>query len=390
MGAGVRCGLDVQIERGFSAWKGRRLGVLTHAAAVSGELEPILAAMSRFSLDLRVVFTPEHGLDGAAQDMQAVREPDGAGPSRVSLYGADLASLHPTAGALDEIDLLVVDLQDVGSRYYTYAVSMRYCMQACARAGAAVHVLDRPNPIDGLHMEGPLLQADLRSFVGGFEVPVRHGLTLAELARLACLEGVDVELSWTRAEGWERRMHFEQTGLSWVLPSPNMPSPATALVYPGACLVEGTTLSEGRGTTRPFELVGAPWLDGPALATELARRDLPGVRFRPADFTPTFHKHAGRSCHGVQVHVCDRDTFTPFACGVQLLHAARLQSPEDFAWRAEPYEFVCDPPAIDRLYGSARLRELLDAGREPRELAAGWRREVETFAEKRRPILLYA
>ena len=371
----VLSGLDSLRSDAFARLKGRRLGLLCHAASVSHDLRHIKDLFIEAGLDLRVLFGPEHGLHGQAPDMESVgadeKRPDG--PTVISLYGNSEASLHPPADALAEIDILVVDLQDVGSRYYTYATSMRYCMQACGRAGVAVVVLDRPNPLNGVTREGPILQDDFRSFVGGFRVPIRHGLTLGELARLAQAEGVQVDLSVVEMEGWSREMWFDQTGLPWVMPSPNMPSLDTATVYPGTCLVEATNLSEGRGTTRPFELIGAPWLDGVRLARDLEERRLAGVGFRPLVFQPAFHKHAGLMCGGVQIHVSDRSIFKPVECGAVLLWLARAQAPEKFAWREEAYEFVDDRPAIDLLTGSSALRAMLEAGGEISDLLSVWK-----------------
>jgi uncharacterized protein YbbC (DUF1343 family) len=323
--------------------------------------------------------------------MQAVQggEEGTSETSFISLYGATAESLHPPAGALDGVDVLVVDLQDVGSRYYTYAVTMRYCMQACAAAGVGVMVLDRPNPINGLGMEGPLLGDGFHSFVGGYTVPVRHGLTIGELATLARQEGIDVDLEVVKMRGWKRSMWFDQTGLPWVLPSPNMPTLQTACVYPGTCLLEATNLSEGRGTTRPFELIGAPWLDGARLADALARAGLAGVRFRPVSFSPVFQKHAGQQCSGVQLHLTDRTSFRPFLAGLEILRAARTQDKARFGWRTEPYEFVSGIPAIDLLTGSPDAREALQGGTPIAALADSWKNELMEFAARRESVLLY-
>ena len=386
----VRSGLDCLRARGFAGLRGRRVGLLAHGASVAGDLARAVDLVTGAGLDLRVVFTPEHGMDGAAQDMQPV--PDGSLQERlavVSLYGEDAESLHPPADVLDDLDVLVVDLQDIGSRYYTYAVTMRYCLEACARAGVAVVVLDRPNPLGGELVEGPVLSGACRSFVGGYPVPVRHGLTLAELARLATDDGVDVELETVPMEGWRRRMWFDQTGLPWVMPSPNMPTLDTAAVYPGSCLLEATNLSEGRGTTRPFELLGAPWLDGARLAAELEELQFKGVQFRVVRFAPAFHKHRGRTCGGIQLHVLDRNRFQPFATGVAVLQEARRLSGDHFGWRQAPYEFVGDRPAIDLLTGGPEVRMALDAGESPLSLQAEWDRACRAFRVRRRGILLY-
>jgi uncharacterized protein YbbC (DUF1343 family) len=389
----VQTGLDVLRAEGFRRLRGRRLGVLCHAASVDGQLAHLLELFGAAGLDVRRVFMPEHGLTGAAQDMQPVEAlPVSAGAGRaelVSLYGAGPASLRPPAGSLVDLDLLVADLQDVGCRYYTFAATLRYCLEACGRAGVAVLVLDRPNPLGGLRLEGPLLAEACRSFVGAFTVPVRHGLTLGELARQALREGVAAELEVVAARGWRRADGFERTGLPWVLPSPNMPSLETAVVYPGTCLLEATELSEGRGTTRPFELVGAPWLDGARLAREAEALGLPGVRFRAASFQPTFHKHAGRVCGGAQLHVTERQAFRPVWTGVRLLQLVRRLAPERFAWRAAPYEFVGERPALDLLIGAPELRLALERDADLAPLAQRWEAECAAFAEARRPWLLY-
>ncbi|RME26627.1 MAG: DUF1343 domain-containing protein, partial [Deltaproteobacteria bacterium] len=260
--------------------KGRRLGVLAHAASVDRNLLHIVDLLNASGIEPRVLFAPEHGLFGAEQDMVPVAGTRFGKIPVVSLYGSSVEQLRPPRDALSEIELLVVDLQDIGSRYYTYAATMRYCLEECSRSGVGVLVLDRPNPLGGIRMEGPLLAPGLRSFVGEFEVPVRHGLTIAELARCAVSEGIDVELDWVPMKGWKRSMWFDDTGLPWVMPSPNMPSLDTAIVYPGMCLLEATNVSEGRGTTRPFEIFGAPWLDGRQLKVLLQPR-LEGVALRP-------------------------------------------------------------------------------------------------------------
>ena len=393
-----------QVEPGLERWlragpracglrPGARIGVLAHAASVDGQARHLLARLEG-STDYRLarLFAPEHGLWGHEQDMEAVRESvdPWTGLPVVSLYGADRASLAPRKEQLEGLDALVVDLQDVGSRYYTFVYTMSYAMEVAGTCGVPVIVLDRPNPIDGLTIEGPTLDPALASFVGRFALPVRHGLTLGELARLFRAEfGVTCDLRVVPAEGWRRTASFAETGLPWVPPSPNMPTPATALVYPGACLIEGTNLSEGRGTTTPFELVGAPWLDGRDLARRLRAAGLPGVFFRPASFRPMFHKHAGRPCGGVQVLVADRTTFRPFATYLLLLREARALDPQRFAWRTEAYEFETARPAIDYLLGREGLRQRLEEGTTLDEMERGWDADLAAFDERRRACWLY-
>ncbi len=308
----------------------------------------------------------------------------------VSLYGSDLHSLRPSPEHLQGLDAVVYDLQDVGARYYTFVATLSYVMEAARDAHLPVVVLDRPNPIGGVALEGPVLKPGFDSFVGRYPIPVRHGMTTAELAALTNTAfGIGCDLRVVAMSGWRRAMHFEDTGLPWVAPSPNMPTPDTARVYPGACLVEGTNLSEGRGTTRPFELVGAPWLDGRRLASALREEGLPGVLFRPVSFRPMFHKHAGASCHGVQVHMTDRDRFRPFETYLVLLREAIRQDPERFDWRRDAYEFVTDRLAIDLLLGRSDLRPLLEEGASIEEMTAVWEGDLQAFSELRCGFLLY-
>jgi uncharacterized protein YbbC (DUF1343 family) len=313
-----------------------------------------------------------------------------SGLELVSLYGDDAASLRPGAGMLDGLDALLFDCQDVGSRYYTYVTTLSFVMEAAGAAGLPLIVLDRPNPIGGSLVEGPVLQQAFSSFVGRFALPVRHGMTCGELAGLFAGEfGVECDLRVVEMQGWRRSMGFSETGLPWVPPSPNMPTPGTALVYPGGCLVEGTNLSEGRGTTTPFELVGAPWLDAHALAAALREERLPGVSFRAASFRPTFQKHAGAGCGGVQVLPRDPESFEPFATYLVLLREARRLAPAEFAWRSECYEFERERLAIDLLLGSSELRPLLESGAALTVMRESWSAGLQRFLEQRRRYLRY-
>ncbi len=385
----MQTGLDVLQSAGFAPLRGRRVGVLAHASSANRDLVHITDLLIEAGVDLRVRMGPEHGIGGAAQDMEPVDDEQEPGIPVVSLYGQAEENLRPPREVLDDIDVLVADLQDVGSRYYTSAATLRYCMEDCARAGVTVMVLDRPNPINGVAMEGPLLEDELRSFVGAYPVPVRHGLTIGELAVMAKLEGVDADLQVIKMDGWRRAMWYDQTGLPWVMPSPNMPTLDTATVYPGACLLEATNLSEGRGTARPFELLGAPWLSAKALCLELSQSPLEGVAFRPLVFRPAFRKHVGEDCHGVQVHVTDRAVFTPFQTGLLFLQAARRQNPKKFSWRSDPYEFSSDHPAIDLLAGTGAVREAVESDADLADLRSIWQKDLENFAQERKRYLLY-
>ncbi len=401
----VTTGLDVLAADAAARKKvlaGRRVGILCHPASVASDLVHVVDRFLQLGIRPTRLFGPEHGVRGDAQDMIGVpAAPDSrTGIPVSSLYGSTFASLTPTAAELADIDVLVVDLQDVGSRYYTYVWTMGLAMQAAAAAGISVVVLDRPNPIGGVAIEGGPVGARYGSFVGLGSVPVRHGLTLAEMARLIAVglpwgpppfrERLDVDLSVISLQGWRREMAFEETGQPWVLPSPNMPTVDTAFVYPGLCLLEGTNLSEGRGSTRPFEIVGAPFLDGYRLAEDLGRDALPGVVFRPLTFRPTFHKFAGTPCGGIQLHVTDRRTFLPLRTGIAILVAARAQAPGEFRWRSEPYEFVADRLAIDLLAGTEAVRAGVDAGASARDIVAPFAGFEQEFRDIRAAVLLYS
>jgi uncharacterized protein YbbC (DUF1343 family) len=373
--------------------RGRRVGLICNPTAVDGRLRhaaDLLAALP--GVALAALFGPEHGVRGDAQYLTAVvGEVDAATGLPVhSLYGSTRDSLRPRPEALAGLDALCFDVQDVGARYYTYQATMLLCMEAAAEAGLAFVVLDRPNPIGGLLVEGPALRPGFESFCGLHDLAPRHGLTVGELARLFAAERrLDLDLTVVPCQGWRRGQGWGATGRAWILPSPNMPTPETALVYPGMCLLEGTNLSEGRGTTRPFQLFGAPWLDPARLAAALAGEGLPGVRFRPASFTPTWDKHAGHRCHGVELHVHDQAAFRPFRTGLACVLHARALDPERFAWRTETYEFVDGVPAFDLLCGSARERSGIEAGATLRELTRAWVGEERAFARRRARFLAY-
>jgi uncharacterized protein YbbC (DUF1343 family) len=343
-----------------------RVGLVANPTTVDRQLTHGADLMHRHpDIDLRLLFGPEHGIRGAAQDMIDVGDArDGVTRlPEVSLYGETFESLSPTQEHLSQIDALVFDIQDVGARYYTYAATLALCMRAAKMAGKKVVVLDRPNPIGGLQVEGGGLDRGLENFCGLYPVPQRHAMTVGELARLYNETfGIGCELEVVACESWRRKQYYDECDLPWVMPSPNMPTLDTAIVYPGMCLLEGTNVSEGRGTTRPFELFGAPFIDGLALAAELRCCDLPGVLFRQCVIEPTFHKFAGQRCGAVQLHVTDRAAFLPYRTGIAVLVALKKLWPEAFAWRTARYEFRDDVPAIDLLTGRAAVRKAIDAG----------------------------
>lgn len=386
----LRAGLDVLLERRLALLRGRRVGLVAHPASVNARLDhAALLLRDARGVTLTRLFAPEHGLWGAAQDHARVprtRDPV-TGLKVESLYGRRRA---PTPGMLRGLDALVVDLQDVGARYYTFIWTMALAMRACERAGVDVVVLDRPNPLGGDVAEGNVPDPAFASFVGLYPLPARHGLTIAEVARhLAAAHGIRPRLTVVPMRGWRRAMRWEDTGLLWVAPSPNMATPDTARVYPGGCLFEGTNLSEGRGTTRPFEWVGAPYLDAHRFAARLDATGLPGVRFRPARFTPTFHKWAGRLCGGVQIHVTDERRFKPFLTGLAVVAAARAEAPRAFRWRPPPYEFERRRLPIDILLGTDGLRRALERGRSLRQMELAWQGDLARWRRRCAGALLY-
>lgn len=388
----VRTGIDLMVDEQFSFLMGKRVGLLTHAPACDSRLRPTLGLFKQALGDgLKVVFTPEHGFHAHAQDLEAVAAPENPTlPEFISLYGLDASSLHPIPSDLEKIDILVVDLVDVGSRYYTFAATMLYCMKSAFRQGLPVVVLDRPNPIGCDVVEGPMLLEGWESFVGVYPIPIRHGLTIAELAILFKEEmNLDGNLEVIPCEGYGRNLMLDETTVPWVMPSPNMPTLETALVYPGQCLLEGTNLSEGRGTTRPFELFGAPWLDGEQVAVALNQLELSGVMFRPANFRPTFQKWQGTLCGAVQMHVTNRRSFRPVRTSLAVLQQLRKFDPAKFAWRTEPYEFVSDRLAIDILFGSDRERIALEQNIPWQEIAREWEEEESDFLLQSKQYRLY-
>jgi uncharacterized protein YbbC (DUF1343 family) len=366
--------------------RGRNIGLLAHAASVDAQLRHAEPCLRALGANIAALFGPEHGYTGHAQDMKSVEGEASAALPVHSLYGDSFDDLSPKPAWLEGLDAVVIDLQDVGSRYYTFVWSAALMLRACAAQNVPCIVLDRPNPLGGELLEGRAQRPGYRSFVGLYDVPVRHGLTIAEVLRMVRqLEGIDEQLlEVVPMGGYARSMLFSDTGLPWVLPSPNMPTLETALVYPGGCLLEGTNLSEGRGTTRPFELWGAPFVDGAAMAKELT---LVGASLRPLCFEPTFHKHAQTACGGVQVHVTDARRFRAYHAYLRMI-AWVARSSEAFRFRTETYEYVSDRAEFDLLTGGPEFRSALRAGPASDELLA-WLADPGDFARQRRDWLLY-
>ena len=387
----VRTGVERLLDEERALLADSRVALLSNPASVDTHLRhsaDLLAADEE--IDLVALFGPQHGFRSDLQD-NMIETPHGVDQRRqVPVYSLYSETREPTAEMLRDIDVLVVDLQDVGTRVYTYIYTMANCMRAAARHGVRVVVCDRPNPVGGTAVEGPTLRPECASFVGQYPIPLRHGLTIGEIARLFNQEfSIGAALDIVPLDGWRRGMYFDQTGLPWVMPSPNLPTLDSVIVYPGAVLFEGTMLSEGRGTTRPFELIGAPWIDGDALAAAMNGRRLPGVHFRPVFFEPTFQKHARQPCGGCQLHVLDREAFEPVRVAVELLDEFRRQNPSSYAWRQPPYEYEHDKWPIDILYGSDRLRTALDRGENVDPLIAAWAEDEEAFRRTRERYLLY-
>jgi uncharacterized protein YbbC (DUF1343 family) len=397
----VRVGLECLLKDHMRLLRGRKAALCCNPTAILPDFRHAVDALHAHPhVDLRRLFGPEHGVRGSAQDMVAVTESvdTQSGLPITSLYGHDESSLKPAPEHLQDLDLLIFDVQDIGSRYYTYVYTLAYCLEACAEAGVQVIVCDRPNPIRGDRREGNLVDIEhYRSFVGRFPLPNRHGLSVGELARWFCAQmGIPADeeaLKVIPCEGWRRNHWFDQTELPWVLPSPNMPTLDTALVYTGQCLLEGTNVSEGRGTTRPFELCGAPWIQPHVLKREMDRLaqswTLRGVAFRACAIQPSFHKFAGLACGGLQLHITDRADFQPLETTAALLIALKRLYPDELAWRTEPYEFVSDRLAIDLLSGDSSIRDMVDGGGDLPQLRAAWRRWERQFSEAVIPYLLY-
>jgi uncharacterized protein YbbC (DUF1343 family) len=386
----VKCGLDVFLEKRGGPWRGRRLGLIAHQASVTADLEPAVQALLRVKGPrLTALFGPEHGLTGAAQDQVEVA------PSRDEHTGLPVFSLYgdrrePTAEMLKDVDALMFDLQDIGVRYYTFIWTMALAMKACAKAGKSFVVLDRPNPLGGETREGNILDPFYSSFVGLYPLPVRHGMTCGELALYFNHKfKLGADLHVIKMRGWRRKQWFDQTGAPWVLPSPNMPTLDTAAVYAGMCLLEATNLSEGRGTTRPFEIVGAPFMDSQILAQTLTRKKIPGAVFRPCAFLPTFNKWAGQPCQGIQIHVTDRRRFPSFLTGLLLLQAVRRLWPRNFEWKTPPYEYETQKPPIDILCGTAAVRQAIESDTDVETLARTWPPALRAFQKEIAPFLLY-
>ncbi len=370
---------------------GARVGIVCNPASVDERLRHVADRLAVHpTARLAAIFGPQHGFRSDVQDNMIETRHGHDEARRVPVHSLYSETREPTAEMLRGLDVLVIDLQDVGVRIYTYIYTMANCLKAARRHGVKVMVCDRPNPIGGAQVEGMVLAPGFESFVGMYPIPMRHGMTIGELARLFNDHfGIGADLEVMAMEGWTRDMYWDDTGLTWILSSPNIPTFDTTLVYPGGVLFEGTNVSEGRGTTRPFELIGAPWVVSERFAEGMNARGIPGSFFRPVVFEPTFHKHAREACAGCQVHVIDRRRFPAVEAGVALIEAFRAAAPDRFAWKSPPYEYEYEKMPIDCLAGSSLLREQIEAGVSARDIARSWEPAVADFSRLRGKFLLY-
>jgi uncharacterized protein YbbC (DUF1343 family) len=385
----VSLGSEQLIASGALA--GKRVGIVCNPASVDGRLTHVADAIAAArGVTLAAIFGPQHGFRSDVQDNMIETRHTTDEVRRVPVYSLYSETREPTSEMLRGLDALVIDLQDVGVRIYTYIYTMANCLKAARREGVKVIVCDRPNPIGGTQVEGMVLASGFESFVGMYPIPMRHGMTIGELARLFNDHfGIGAKLEVIPMAGWRRDMYFDATGLTWIISSPNIPTFDTTTVYPGGVLFEGTNVSEGRGTTRPFELLGAPWVVAERFAERMNKRGLPGVYFRPVLFEPTFHKHAGKGCAGCQPHVLDRQAFRAVETGVALIEAFRAAGPDAFGWKQPPYEYEYDKMPIDCLAGSSELREQIESGIPAEDIARSWAPAVRQFEKIRERFLIY-
>jgi uncharacterized protein YbbC (DUF1343 family) len=388
----MKIGLEVFVEKAHKKYKKTRLGVLCNQASVDSKLRHISEHVSDKKLGLTIgcFLGPQHGIRGEKQD-NMIESTDFTDPvTKVPVYSLYSNVREPSDTMLENIDTFIVDLQDVGTRIYTFAYTMANCMRAAKRTGKKVVVLDRPNPIDGVTLEGNCLKPEFSSFVGQFPMIVRHGMTMGELALLFNEAfGIGCDLEVIRMQGWKRTMSAPQWKRDWVPPSPNVPNYYSVLTFPGSVLFEGTNISEARGTTKPFEFVGAPYVNADALANEMNAKKFKGAYFRAIFFQPTYQKWAGEVCGGVQIHVTDPTKFTPYRVGIHLLQAIAKQGGDKFDWKKPPYEYEFEKMPIDLIAGTDVLRQLIDNGQSLKPLEQAAEAECRAFAKLRKNFLLY-
>jgi len=368
-----------------------RIGLLCNPASVDSRLNHARLLIDKsFPRQLKALYSPQHGFFAEKQDNMIESEDLLDSLLQIPVYSLYGKSRKPDARMFAPIDVLLVDLQDVGTRVYTFIYTLSYCLEAAREYGVRVIVLDRPNPINGIEVEGNCLAADCASFVGRYPIPMRHGLTIGELAKLFNdYFAIGCELDVITMNGWQRDMLFDETGLPWVAPSPNLPAPLSTLVYPGQVILEGTNLSEGRGTTQPFELFGAPYLDAAKVLSALGNAKLSGAILRPAVFEPTSNKWQATPCRGFQIHVVDPAQFRPYATTLHLLRAVMATHGKHFAWKPPPYEYEYERMPIDLIIGDRKIRRRLEHLDPIAEIEADWQEPLKQFMEIRRKYLLY-
>ncbi|MBL0713697.1 MAG: DUF1343 domain-containing protein [Desulfosarcina sp.] len=387
----VSTGLE-QLLRHSHPWiKGQRLGLLCNPASIDHQIIHARDCIrQRFPGQLKALYSPQHGFFAEKQDNMVESDHLTDAVTGLPVYSLYGQTRIPTADMLAPIDVLLIDLQDVGTRVYTFVYTLSYCLEAARDCGRRVLVLDRPNPINGRQLEGNLLKPHWASFVGRYALPMRHGMTIAELARFFNDHfGIGSQLDVVAMRGWRRGMWFRDTGLPWVPPSPNMPTPDTAMVYPGQVVWEGTNLSEGRGTAQPFEMCGAPYLDITKIGAVLHAEELPGVVLRPCIFEPTSGKHARQPCRGFQIHVTDRDRYRPYLTTLKLLQAILRCHPDHFEWKPPPYEYEFEKQPIDLILGDADIRRRIERFENLETLAHEWQEELRAFRHTCEPSLIY-
>ena len=382
----VKPGLEILLEQKMEIVRGQRVGVVTNHSAVTSDLAHISDVLIAAGVDVRALYGPEHGVRGDVADGKEV--PSGRDPHTgipvYSLYGP---TKKPTPEMLADIDVLLFDIQDVGARFYTYLYTMSYSLQACAQYRKKFVVLDRPNPVNGLAVEGNILDTHFASFVGLHPIAIRHGFTIGEAAQYFNSElGFGAEMEVVPCQGWKRSMYYDDTGMPWIMPSPNLPTIEAAILYTGLCFIEGTNVSEARGTSKPFEMVGAPFVDGYKLADRMNSLELPGVRFRPTSFFPNSSKHKDTQCFGVQAHLIDRNKVQTVPLGLHLIKALHDLFPDDFQFRASG---PSGRSFFDLLLGTGKVRAAIQAGTPVAEIMASWRDEMAEFMRKRQGHLLY-
>ncbi len=387
----IKLGLEKLLEEQSHLVRDAKVGLICNQASVDHDFRHAADLLHKHpDVDLRALFGPQHGIRGDVQDNMIETEHAADPQTGLPIHSLYSETRAPTEGMLEDLDVLVFDMQDVGCRIYTFAYTMANSMIAARRFGKKVIVCDRPNPISGEHVEGNVLEPRHASFVGQFAIPTRHSMTLGELAKLFNEHfGLGCDLDVVKMDGWERSHWLDQTDAPWVMPSPNIPTLDSATVFPGTVHFEGTQLSEGRGTTRPFELVGAPYVDPEKYARNLNERELPGVYFRSCIFRPTFQKHAEISCGGVQVHVLDREKFEPVITGITMVKIAYELYPNEFRWKEPPYEYVYDRNPFDVIAGTSSIREAIEAGSSIAALEESWKEDLEVFRRVRESYLLY-